>query len=178
MRAPIAVGLGASIALHAAVLQAGQKDDRAARASERSAMIDQLARDIFAAADHNHNQLLSKREFAEAQEQLLAAVADLGRRRLIGNPKKSTAKNAAREEEKSVLANVSAEVSADKLAKSNKVSPAEFTFYVHSVVDAAERQWREINAAADAQAKAYNAQRRAYRPYRRYAYPYGFPYSY
>jgi hypothetical protein len=173
----IAVSLLYSLA--AGSLQAAPKEERAKQASEREAMIEQLAHKVFSTADHNHNQLLNKREFADAQTMLQTAIAEWGRTRVIGKPHQVTGKRIAKEQETSLLASASAKVSADNLARSNKVTPAEFAFYVHSLVDEADAQWRQNNTAADAQAKALAAERRAMnanRRLRRYAYP--APYSY
>jgi hypothetical protein len=178
MRAAIVIAFCIVAGLGSSLLQAKPKDEQAKRENARSAKIDELAQKIFTAADRNHDQVLSKREFADAQTRLQTAVAHWGRTRVIGNPKKPRVRAIEREKEKALLASASADVSANTLGKSKQVTEAEFAFYVHAVVDAAEQEWRQLNATADAQARAYNAQRRAMhasRPhYRRTAYPYGY----
>jgi hypothetical protein len=161
MRDSILIGLVLSSAVVAGSLRAAGKDDRANQANAREAMIEQLAQKIFAAADYNHNQLLNKREFAEAQTKLESTIAEWGRTRVIGQPQKANARKQEKSLESGLLASASQKVSADSLAKSNKVTPGEFGLYVHSAVDAADQQWRQANTAADAQAKANAAQRRA-----------------
>ncbi len=159
----VGLGLGRSAA---AARQAGQQDQ-----GDQSALVDQLAQRIFTSADHNHNHVLNKVEFRDAETMLESAVAEWGREGIIGKPKKPGNK-----EKGSDHASGAAAASANKLAKSGKVSQAEFTFHVHSVVEEADQQWRQMNAAAAAQRKAMNAQRRAYpaRGRRIVSYPYPF----
>jgi hypothetical protein len=148
-------------------LRAAPKDARAKESNEREAMAEKLAKQIFTAADRNRNQLLNKREFAEAQKLLDTTIADWGRTRVIGQPHKTSARKTEKDLESGELAAASTKVSADSLAKSNKVTLGEFSLYVHSAVDEADQQWRQANTAADAQAKALAAQRRAYQVNRR-----------
>lgn len=159
------------------VLAAGAKDDAARSVSD---MADELSQQIFTRADRNHNGLLSKREFADAESALEETVTQWGRSGLIGKQQRRGAKTG---DSQPKLDNSSGK-SADKLAKSNKVTQAEFTFYVHSMVSEADEEFRQYYAMADAQRKAYqqqqqmyNAQRNAMRnQYRRprYVIPYGF----
>jgi hypothetical protein len=137
--------------LPAAAKQAAQQDQ-----GDPTAKVDQLAQRIFNGADQNHNHVLNKNEFQNAQAALQAAVAEWGRTGVIGQPKKP-GHNEKAGDRPAVLATSSP----DKLAKSNKVSQAEFSFYAHSVVEEADQQWRQANAAAAAQRKAL-AQRRGY----------------
>jgi hypothetical protein len=127
------------------------------QAASLPALADELAQRIFQSADLNHNHVLNRNEFAEAHEMLLNEVATLGRQGVIGKPKRPSKDKQA---DKTLPGS---QVNADKLARSNKVTPAEFTFLAHSVVDQADEQWRQMRATADAQRKAYNAQRNAMR---------------
>jgi hypothetical protein len=138
-----------------------------------SAAIDQLAQQIFTSADHNHNHVLNKSEFQDARALLESAVDEWGRSGMIGKPKKPGNKD-----QDPGNASTSAIASASKLAKSNRVSQAEFTFYVHSVVEEADQRWRQLNAAAAAQRKLMSTQRRLYPPRGRRFAPYPYPYSY
>lgn len=135
------------------------KDTPAQKQQEvQAAAVDTLAQSIFASADRNHNQVLNKSEFQQAQELLDAEIAKLGQQGAIGQPKKQSAQDI----EKAENASASAEISANKLSRSNKVTRAEFTYYVHSVVDEADQYWRQMRAQAAAQQKAFNAQRQRY----------------
>ena len=160
------IGFGAGAA-RAAAAQAKQGD--------LSSMVDQLAEKVFTGADTNHNHLLNKREFANAETMLETQIDQLGSARIIGKPR---TKGSGKGQEKAALAAASTSVSAEKLAKSNKVTQAEFTIYVHSLVEEADELWRQTNTMADAQRKAYNAQRasmgnrRYYRRPRTINYPY------
>jgi hypothetical protein len=128
-----------------------------AQTSSLPALADELAQRVFQSADLNHNHVLNRNEFAEAHEMLLNEVAALGRQGVIGKPKKPT------KDKQGDKALPGSQVNADKLARSNKVTPAEFTFLAHAVLDKADEQWREMRATAEAQRKAYNAQRNAMR---------------
>ncbi len=123
--------------------------------NDQSAAVDQLAQRIFTEADKNHNHVLNKNEFRNAEGLLKDAVDQWGREGLIGKPKKPSAKD---KETSSQTDAVSA--SANKLSRSNKVSQAEFTFHAQAVVDQADENWRQAKAAAAAQQKAISAQRR------------------
>jgi hypothetical protein len=147
--------------------QAAPKADRKQEASDREAMVEQLATKIFTTADRNRNQLLNKREFVEAQSLLDDTIEEWGRTRVIGQPQKANARKKENDLEKGELAAASAKVSSESLAKSNKVTKSEFSIYVHAVVDQADQQWRQANTTADAQAKALAAQRRNMRGNRR-----------
>jgi hypothetical protein len=118
-------------------------------------MADTLADRVFKAADHNHNHVLNKNEFAAAREMLDSEIQKLGTQGLIGRPKRP-AKN-----QQNTTADFKSTTDSDKLARSNKVSPAEFTFFVHQLLDQADQQWREARVVAENQRKLYNAQRRA-----------------
>ncbi len=130
-------------------------------ADDNAAAIDQLAKTIFAAADSNHNRVLNKREFEEADEALDEQVQQWGKTGVIGKPKKPNPRSKDAEKDRVVPTVSAAEATGNKLARSNRVSEAEFTFYVRSVVDEADEYWRQVNATADAQRKAYNAARQA-----------------
>jgi hypothetical protein len=138
--------------------------------SDPLANIDQLAQRVFTGADQNHNHVLNKAEFRDAQAMLESTVEEWGREGIIGKPKKPGNK-----QQDSGNASASAVASANKLGKSNHVSQPEFTFYVHSFVEEADQQWRQMNAAA-AQLKAMNAQRRVYPTRGRRFVPYPYPY--
>jgi hypothetical protein len=150
----------------AAAKQAGQKT-----ADDPSASIDQLAQKVFTSADQNHNHVLNKAEFRDAQAMLESTVEEWGRAGIIGKPKKPGNK-----QQDSANASASAIATANKLGKSNHVSQAEFTFYVHAFVEEADQQWRQVNAATAAQRKAMNAQRRVYPARGRRFVPYPFSY--
>jgi hypothetical protein len=130
--------------------------------------IDELAQNVFDAADRNHNHVLNKSEFANAERTLAETIDDMGRQGVIGKPKKAN-------KDKQQAAAASNPSQGDKLARSNKVSQAEFTFFAHSMLDEADENWRQMRAAAEAQQKAYNAQRRAMRANRGRG-PYRYPY--
>ena len=125
------------------------------------AIADALSQKIFQAADRNHNHVLNKNEFAEAREMLDNEVAALGRQGVIGRPKRPD-----KAKQKADAGATPSGINVDKLARSNKVSPAEFTFLTHSVLDQADAEWRQMRLATDAQRKAYQAQRRAMGPMR------------
>ena len=135
-----------------------------------SAAVDQLAKTIFATADTNHNHVLNKHEFANADDALDAQVQQMAQAGLIGKPKRQSAKEKAKAKEQNKDRDPSAASPAtttgNKLARSNKVSEAEFIFYVRSVVDEADEYWREARTANEAQLKAYNAARQANPRYR------------
>jgi hypothetical protein len=124
-------------------------------------MADALADRVFKAADHNRNHVLNKNEFATARELLDSEIQKLGAQGLIGKPKRPT-KN-----QQDATGESKSTADRDKLARSNKVSPAEFTFFVHQVLDQADQQWRESRVIAENQRKLYNAQRRAMSQMRR-----------
>ena len=127
--------------------------------NDQSAAVDQLAQQIFTEADKNHNHVLNKSEFRNAESLLKDEVDRWGREGLIGKPKKSNAK------EKEIASQTDAvSASANRLSRSNKVSQAEFTFHAQTVVDQADEYWRQAKAAAAAQQKAISAQRRAVGP--------------
>src|SRR4051812_32455661 len=154
--------LAAAVALFsgtAATLAAGKKDDGGQQANSRAVMADELARKIFSSADHNRNQMLSKREFADAETRLRSTLDEWGRKRVIGQPRKTSPRKQEKNLEAGEMATASMKVSGDKLAKSNKVTQAEFSSYVQSAVEQADQQWRQANTAADAQAKAAKANR-------------------
>jgi hypothetical protein len=172
MRAATAISLGLLFSFGFAWRSAGAKDDQAPPPGDPFAAIDQLAQQVFNEADHNHNHVLNKTEFRNAYTMLETQVDELGRTSVIGKPKKN---RPDKDKDKGARAAASVVASADKLAHSNKVSQAEFTFFVHAFVEQADETWREMHAATDAQRKAYNAQRRimgAYRGRPRYVIPY------
>jgi len=124
--------------------------------NDQLAAVDQLAQQIFNEADKNHNHVLNKNEFRNADGLLRDTVEQWGREGLIGKPKKASSK------EKEITGQADAvNASGAKLARSNKVSQAEFTFYAQAVVEQADQHWRQALAAAAAQRKAISAQRRA-----------------
>ena len=140
-------------------LWAAPRVDPAKAKAEMSTMIDDMAKEVFNRADRNHNGLLSKREFADAETLLDQVVSQWGRTRTIGKPKQG--KSGQQPEEKP--AGQSAEAQGNKLAKSNKVTQAEFTFYVNAVVTQADQLWSNYYQMSEAQQKAYQAQRAAMR---------------
>src|SRR3954447_20500981 len=80
---------------------------------------DTLADRVFKAADHNRNHVLNKNEFATARELIDSELQKLGTQGLIGRPKRPT-KN-----KQDATGDSKWTVDGDKLARSNKVSPAE-----------------------------------------------------
>jgi hypothetical protein len=153
--AVILFGIMSSVGLSgvpACLAAAGQQG-----AGDSAANIDQLAQKVFTSADQNHNHVLNKAEFRDAQAMLESTVEEWGRAGIIGKPRRPGNK-----QQDPGSASASAIASANKLSKSNRVSQAEFTFYVHSFVEEADQQWRQMNAATAAQRKAMNAQRRVY----------------
>lgn len=143
----------------AAAAQAAPKDKAAPKQDERAARIDQLVQDIFTRADKNHNHALNKTEFANAQAMLEETVQEWAQQGLIGVAKKPPAKRAQAESPNPELAEAASHVSTEKLARSNRISQAEFTFYVHAYVDQADQHVQDVKAAAGAQRKAQNAAR-------------------
>ncbi|HEX3726352.1 MAG TPA: hypothetical protein VHV08_08915 [Pirellulales bacterium] len=135
-------------------------------------MIDTLAQTLFTQADANHNHVLNRDEFQSADAALSETLEQWGRQGLIGKPKKPT-KHDKSQAEKSQPDDTSA--SSTKIAKSNKVSEAEFAFYVQGAVEQADQGWRNYNAMTAAQRKAYNAQRAYNRARRRGMYPNSYP---
>jgi hypothetical protein len=172
MRASSAIWLVFVLSFGVALMAAGAKEAQAPPAGDPFAAIDQLAQQVFNEADHNHNHVLNKTEFRNAYTLLETQVDELGRSGAIGKPRKN---RPDKDKDKGTHTAASVTASADKLARSNKVSQAEFTFFVHAFVEQADETWRELHAATDAQRKAYNAQRRAMGVYRgrpRYVFPY------
>jgi hypothetical protein len=144
--------------LFVAAQASAQRTDNGKSKVDMSTMVDDMAKQVFEQADRNHNGLLSKREFADAETLLDAHVSQWVQTRTIGKPKAANAKDSKDEQPPSQ----SAEKSGNKLAKSNKVTQAEFTFYVHAVVTEADEHWRQYNTLSDAQRQAYAAQQKAY----------------
>jgi len=70
--------------------------------------IDQLAKTLFAAADANHNHVLNKREFADAEDGLDEQVRKWGQAGMIGKPKKKSAKDKEKEPEQSATSTTAA----------------------------------------------------------------------
>ena len=134
---------------------AGAKGKAGQPADDPYEKIDQVAQSVFASADKNHNHQLSRIEFESAEQALVAAVEQLGSQGLIGQPKKKTSRKDNQQRESTSTANVSPE----KLAKSNHVTEAEFIAYGHALVDGAEQQIQQMRAMTDAQRKAFQQQR-------------------
>jgi hypothetical protein len=162
MRAAIGVSIGFLAGLLASVLPAEADDAQAPRLDNSAAAIDDLAQRVFASADRNRNHFLNKSEFAGARAMLAAEIESLGRQGRIGKPKKT---NKDRGQNAQVAAPSGA--SYEKLARSNRVSQAEFTFFAHGAFDEADEAWRQMRAVAGAQRRAYNAQKRALEAQRR-----------
>lgn len=115
---------------------------------------ERLARRVFDEADRNRNQVLNKTELKNAQEMLEATINEWACCGMIGKPRKSHSQ-----------ADQPAQAAAPipVLPRGNKVTQAEFAFYVHVLVDAADQHWRELNTARQAHSRALAAQRAAYR---------------
>lgn len=170
MRTLIVFSLGALILVASDDCQAAQKKGADPANDELSVAIDKLAKSIFAASDTNHNHVLNKHEFANADDALDAQVQQMAQSGLIGKPKRQSPKDKAKAKEQNKDHDPSAASPAtatgNRLARSNKVSEAEFTFYVRSVVDEADEYWQQARTANEAQLKAYNAARQANPRYR------------
>lgn len=170
MRTLIVLSLSVFVVVASNDCQAAQKKGADPANDELAAAIDQVAKTIFAASDTNHNHVLNKHEFATADDALDAQVQQMAQAGLIGKPKKQSPKEKAKAKEQNKDRDPSAPSAAtatgNKLARSNKVSEAEFTFYVRSVVDEADEYWRQSRTANEAQLKANNAARRANPRYR------------
>jgi fructose-specific phosphotransferase system component IIB len=171
MSTAIRLGFGLLTSLGVGAMAAAADKPAQKPEADQSAAIEELAHAIFANADRNHNQALNKSEFSAAQEMLQEEIQKLGQQGAIGKPKKPSVKDI----EKAQGASAAADASAKKLSRSNKVTQAEFSYYVHAVVDEADEQWREMRAQADAQRKAYNLQRQMYGRRGRMRYPYQIP---
>lgn len=122
------------------------------------AEIDAVAQQIFSQADKNHNDYLSKIEFGRARAALTGEVDSWGQQGLIGKPLKSKAKSRSQQPPAAPLDVV---VAGDKLARSNKVSLAEFTYFAHAILSDADSGWRQMHADEAAQRKAASQQRKA-----------------
>ena len=171
MRIALLIALAGVVGAAANTL-AAQRTDNDKQKAELSTMVDDMAKQAFDRADHNHNGLLSRREFVDAETLLDEVLSQWVQTRIIGKPKPANAKRGSTDKEEPPVQ--SSEKNGAKLAKSNKVTQAEFTFYVHGVVAEADQQWRQYNTMSDAQRQAYaaqqkaiNAQRSAIRNYRR-----------
>jgi uncharacterized protein YfkK (UPF0435 family) len=88
------------------------------------ARIDAVAKEVFAAADHNHNDLLSKTEFPDAEAMLEERLLQLGNQGVLGDPKKAS-KDAD-------VTKASAAAPAN-LYKKNRISPSEFQLFARAM---------------------------------------------
>lgn len=136
---------GAAAAAHGA-------DGRVNQANEPVA-IDEIAQQIFTAADRNHNDVLSKSEFGRAHAALVGQLNQLGQQGRIGKQYKKKKQSSA--------APVDSEAAADKLARSNKVSLAQFVLYAHSALAEADDSWRQLRQDNEAQHKLQQQMRKA-----------------
>lgn len=146
-------GLAASCSLSLA--EAG---DSLSQSFSPSVEIDTVAQEIFSQADKNHNDYLSKIEFARAHAALVGQVEAWGYQGLIGKPLKGKSKarsHGARGVSLDVV------VAGDKLARSNKVTLAEFTHFAHAILADADGTWRQMHADQAIQRKAASQQRKA-----------------
>ncbi len=169
MRMAMMAFQGVLAVLCVVALPAVAKEPKSQPLGGAAVTIDELAQRVFDAADRNHNHVLNKNEFANAERALAEAIDDMGRQGVIGRPKK------ANKDKQQAVPAASNPSQGDKLARSNKVSQAEFMFFAHSMLDEADANWRQMRATAEAQRRAYEAQRRAMRANRGRG-PYRYPY--
>jgi len=110
----------------------------------KMARVDAVAKEAFAAADHNHNDVLSKTEFPNAEAFLEQGLMQLGAQGVLG--KLPPGNQAAA----SQGADAKAMAAAPNLSKKNRITASEFQLYA-----------RAMGAQADvmiAQNNAYQAQ--------------------
>lgn len=131
------------------------------------ALIDASAHEIFARADKNHNDFLSKIEFGRARATLSGQVEAWGQQGLIGKPIKT--KQKARGSQ-APPAPVDVNVASERLARSNQVSRAEFVLFAHAVLTDADHNWRQLHVEQAAQRKADQRQRKELNAQRRAGY--------
>jgi len=128
---------------------------QAPQGADLQSQIDTLAQKLFTASDKNHNGVLNKGEFQQAQQALAASIDEMDRAGTIGRPHAGKGRADAQPV---------ASPSAEKLAKSNKVSQGDFATYVQAMVQHADQQFQQVNSAAAAAAAQRKAlPRRAYR---------------
>lgn len=111
----------------------------------KMARVDAVAKEAFAAADHNHNDVLSKTEFPNAEAFLEQGLMQLGAQGVLGKLPPGNQAAAA-----SQGADAKAMAAAPNLSKKNRITPSEFQLYA-----------RAMGAQADvmiAQDNAYRAQ--------------------
>lgn len=149
-----ALGMAAGTSLAVAA----EGDSHSSQALSPWATIDASAQEIFSQADKNHNDFLSKIEFGRARATLTGEIEAWGQQGLIGKPIKS--KTRARSSQPPPVP-IDVAVAGDKLARSNKVSLAEFMYFAHAALTDADSSWRQMHAERAAQRKAENQQRKA-----------------
>jgi hypothetical protein len=115
------------------VWAAPKKDTQAETAYKaKMAKVDDLAKNVFKAADHNHNDTLSKNEFPAALEMLNEGLLQMGNQNVLG-----TAKNGQLSKEEQALA-TSATSRAPNLSKNNRITLSEFQLYAHGAAAQAD----------------------------------------
>ena len=151
MRAVMAVGF---VVVSAQLAVAKSDEKPRAFGVDNPAAVDELARQIFAKADRNRNQFLSKSEFATARQMLAGEFEALGRQGLIGKLKPPNKNHDSGASPHTTAAS-------DKLARSNRVSQAEFSVFAHEALVEADEAWRQIHAAEYEQRKAIERRKRS-----------------
>jgi len=106
--------------------------------------VEALAEKIFKQADKNHNDVLNKHEYANADEFLEAGLVELGEQGVLGKPlaKGQTAQPQAALVREATVPNAS------------KVSPDEFKAHAVAVAQQADEYFRQLQAMSAAQRKA------------------------
>ncbi len=106
--------------------------------------VDELAEKVIKDADRNHNQVLNKHEYVNADEMLEAGLMELGNQGVLGKPltKGQTVQPDA------------ALVREATVPNPNKVTPEEFKTHAHAVAQQADEYFRQLQAMSAAQRKA------------------------
>lgn len=147
-----------------------------------AAQIGHLAQQIFAAADANHNDRLSRIEFARARIALLEQLQTWGQQGLLGKPLKKKRSSGGEARSAAVgRATIDGAVDGEKLARSNHVSMSDFLLYAHQVLTETDEIWRIERAAVSTERKAAATRAKLLREQRRAGYThgrtvYGLPY--
>lgn len=111
----------------------------------KMARVDAMAKQAFSAADHNHNDILSKVEFANADELLGEGIMQLGAEGVLGQPPKGQGGNQA-----AATANKAVSAAPANLGKKNRISLSEFQLYARAMAAQADVQMAQDNSARQA----------------------------
>ncbi len=135
------------IVLCAAAAVAADKKPTPPNSTEAAKMahVDAMAKQAFTAADHNHNDILSKTEFANADELLGRGLMQLGSRRSAG----ATAKGAGRQPGRRDCQQGRFRRSAN-LGKKNRISLSEFQLFARAMAAQADVLMAQDNSARQA----------------------------